>query len=88
MVCVKLFPIGVLQFQDALVHGYWHARSPEFFARGDIRVLEWLRLPGDVVFIAGGIMPLVYLALRTIANRNRTQTLPADEAVEQLTHAR
>ena len=88
MVCVNLFPIGVLQLHDALVNGYWHARSPDFFARGDVRLLEWLRLPGDIVFIVGGILPLVYLALRMVANRNRPGAIAAHEAVEQLTHTR
>lgn len=88
MVCVNLFPIGALQFRDALLHGYWHARSPEFFARGDVRALEWLRLPGDAVFIVGGILPLVYLAARMVANRNRPGEIPPEEAVEELTRAR
>jgi nitric oxide reductase subunit B len=88
MVCVNLFPIGGLQFYDALVNGYWHARRPEFFAQRTIRTLEWLRLPGDVVFIVGGILPLVYLAVRMVANRNRQETVPAHEAVDPLTRAR
>ncbi len=67
------------------MNGYWHARSPEFFTRSDIRVLEWLRLPGDVVFIVGGILPLVYLALRMVANRNRPGAISAREGVEPLT---
>ena len=71
MVCVNLFPIGVLQLRDALLHGYVHARSPAFFAQPAVRLLEWLRLPGDIVFIAGGIGPLLYLALRVVANRGR-----------------
>ena len=87
MVCVNLFPIGVLQFRDALVHSYVHARSPEFFARGDVRTLEWLRLPGDVVFIVGGILPLLYLAIRMVANRNRPDKTLEHEAVEPLTDA-
>lgn len=87
MVCVNLFPIGALQFHDALVRGYWHARSPELFARGDVRTLEWLRLPGDIVFIVGGIVPLVYLALRMVLNRNRPGTIPPQEAVEPFTSA-
>ncbi|HVW24791.1 MAG TPA: cbb3-type cytochrome c oxidase subunit I [Polyangiaceae bacterium] len=86
MVCVNLFPIGALQLYDALVNGYWHARQPEFFARGDVRLLEWARLPGDVVFIAGGIAPLVYLAIRMVANRNRPELLPPEAAVPPLTH--
>ncbi|CAN5145364.1 cbb3-type cytochrome c oxidase subunit I [soil metagenome] len=85
MVCVNLFPIGVMQFRDALVNGYAHARAPEFFARGDVRLLEWLRLPGDIVFIVGGILPLLYLALRMVANRNRPGIVPANEPTELLT---
>lgn len=85
MVFANLFPIGVLQFYDALVHGYWHARRPEFFGQVEVRALEWLRLPGDLVFIVGGIGPLVYLALRMVANRNRPGVIEAHEAVEQLT---
>jgi hypothetical protein len=30
------------------------------------------RLPGDLLFILGGIVPAVYLALRMFAQRNRT----------------
>jgi nitric oxide reductase subunit B len=25
-------------------------------------LLEWLRLPGDVLFIVGGVLPVLYLA--------------------------
>ena len=85
MVGVNLFPIGALQFEDALVNGYWHARSPEFFERTDVRVLEWLRMPGDIVFIVGGIVPLVYLAGRMVKHRHRPEALPAEETVEPLT---
>src|SRR5215831_2595564 len=87
MVCVNLFPIGTLQLYDALLHGYAHARQPAFFARGDVRALEWLRLPGDLVFIALGIGPLVYLAVRMVAYRNRPAVAAAHEAVEPLTRA-
>ena len=26
-------------------------------------VLEWLRMPGDIVFILGGTLPILYLSL-------------------------
>ena len=58
MVFANLFPLGVLQLGDAVANGYWHARSIEFF--NDHAIIEWVRLPGDVVFIAG-VLPLVYL---------------------------
>jgi nitric oxide reductase subunit B len=87
MVCVNLFPIGVLQLQDALAHGYWHARTPEFFARADVRTLEWLRLPGDLVFIVGGVLPLAYLAVRMVMNRDRPGSISEGESIQSLTEA-
>jgi nitric oxide reductase subunit B len=61
MVFANLFPIGILQLGDSVANGYWHARSIEFF--NDHAMIEWLRLPGDVLFIAG-VLPLVYLTGR------------------------
>jgi len=29
-------------------------------------VLEWLRLPGDVLFIVGGVLPILYLCWLSI----------------------
>ncbi|MEP6470967.1 MAG: cbb3-type cytochrome c oxidase subunit I [Acidobacteriota bacterium] len=63
MVFANLFPIGILQLADVVANGYWHARSIEFFER--VRGLEWLRIPGDVLFIAG-VVPLVYLTGRAL----------------------
>ena len=62
MVVTNLFPGGVLQLADALSNGYWHARGPEFLSERIVRVIEWCRLPGDLVFILFGVLPLVYAA--------------------------
>ena len=59
MVVTNLFPGGVLQLVDVLEHGYWHARSPEFLQARIIRMIEWLRLPGDLIFIGFGVIPLL-----------------------------
>lgn len=75
MVFANLFPIGVLQLGDAVANGYWHARSLEFFTRH--AYIEWLRLPGDVLFIAG-VAPLVYLTARALI-RPAERPAPADE---------
>jgi len=71
MVFVNLVPVGFLQFRDSLEHGYWHARTPEFFQQPLVASLEWARFPGDVLFIVGGILPVVYLALRMFTHRSR-----------------
>src|SRR6516164_2308066 len=73
MVFVNLFPLGVLQLGDSVQNGYWHARSFQFFR--DHTLLEWLRLPGDVLFIVG-VLPLVYMTARA-AFQPRPAAAPA-----------
>ncbi|MGH7223710.1 MAG: cbb3-type cytochrome c oxidase subunit I, partial [Gemmataceae bacterium] len=75
MVFANLFPIGVLQLGDAVANGYWHARSLEFFDQHAF--IEWLRLPGDVLFIAG-VLPLVYMTARAVIRPAERQA-PADD---------
>lgn len=85
MLFANLVPIGMFQLFDSFQNGYWHARTAEFFQRPEIRFLEWLRLPGDVLFIVGGILPIVYLAARMFHNRTRYRSLGYEEPAEQLT---
>jgi nitric oxide reductase subunit B len=65
MVVSNLFPGGVLQLYDVLQNGYWHARSPAFGHSALMHSLEWARLPGDLIFIAVGVVPLVIAAIKT-----------------------
>jgi nitric oxide reductase subunit B len=48
-----LLPIGILQLNAAIRHGYWFARSADFMQRPIIELLVWLRVPGDVIFSVG-----------------------------------
>ena len=41
--------------------GYFDARSLEYLSTNTNTLIEWLRLPGDVYFIVGGVLPLLYL---------------------------
>ena len=50
MALLTLLPMGVLQLQAALEHGYWYARSAEFMGQPIIHLLVWMRVPGDTVF--------------------------------------
>jgi len=71
MVVFSLFPSGVLQVSDVLENGYWHARSLDYTGGALPRLFEWLRFPGDLVFILLGALPILialgqgYLALWT-----------------------
>ena len=62
MVTMSLFPGGLLQVWDVLQNGYWHARSLDYIGSERSHLIEWLRMPGDVVFIVFGAVPLVIAA--------------------------
>ena len=66
MVFATLFPLGVLQLYHSVSRGYFDARTLQFITGGANPVLEWLRLPGDALFIIGGVLPLLYLSWRSI----------------------
>jgi nitric oxide reductase subunit B len=61
MVFATLFPLGILQLYHSVSQGYFEARSMRFITDQTNSLFEWLRLPGDVVFIVGGVLPVVYL---------------------------
>ena len=61
MVFATLFPLGLLQLYESISHGYWEARSLEYLTNPTNALIEWLRLPGDILFIVGGILPLLWL---------------------------
>lgn len=47
-----------MQLLDVIAHGYWHARSLAYTTTPMARMLEWLRMPGDLVFMFLGALPL------------------------------
>ena len=61
MCFATLFPLGILQLYESVSKGYFEARALEYITNDTNALLEWLRLPGDVVFIAGGVLPLLYI---------------------------
>jgi nitric oxide reductase subunit B len=71
MVITNLFPGGVLQLKDVLENGYWHARGYDYVSQELVRLIEWIRMPADVVFIGLGVIPMLiatvitYLKVRT-----------------------
>jgi nitric oxide reductase subunit B len=61
MVFATLFPLGVLQLYHSIAYGYYDARTLKFAGNPTNSLIEWLRLPGDIVFILGGTLPVLYL---------------------------
>jgi nitric oxide reductase subunit B len=74
MVVLSLFPGGIMQLLDVLHNGYWHARSLNYTGQSTARLIEWLRTPGDLVFIIAGVIPALiavlkcYLNIRSVPN--------------------
>lgn len=77
MVFVTLFPLGVLQLYESVQHGYYEARQLSYLTNSSNRLLEWLRLPGDVLFILGGVLPLLWLCWLGVRHRGQG---PGEEA--------
>ncbi|HTY70612.1 MAG TPA: cbb3-type cytochrome c oxidase subunit I, partial [Alphaproteobacteria bacterium] len=74
MIVLSLFPGGVLQMYDVVEHGYWHARSLAYSSGAMPRLIEWLRLPGDLVFIVFGSLPiLIAMGLGYLSLWNRRE---------------
>ena len=57
MCFATLLPLGILQLYESVNDGYCEARELKFLTNDTNALLEWLRLPGDIVFIAGGAHP-------------------------------
>ena len=69
MALLTLLPMGVLQLQAALEHGYWYARSAEFMGQPLIHMLVWMRVPGDTVFAVGALLIAVFVASLWLGKR-------------------
>ncbi len=61
MVFATLLPLGVLQLWHSVNDGYFEARTLGYISQPGNVILEWLRMPGDVVFLVGGILPFVWI---------------------------
>jgi len=55
MALLTLLPLGILQLNAALKHGYWYARSAEFMQQPIVDLLVWMRVPADTIFSVGAL---------------------------------
>ena len=74
MVFASLLPLGVLQLYHSVNDGYFEARSLGYITRPGNAVLEWLRLPGDIIFIVGGIVPFIWIAWQALRHFRSGET--------------
>ena len=61
MMFATLLPLGVVQLYYSVNEGYFEARTLAFITRPGNATLEWLRIPGDIIFIAGGVLPFLWI---------------------------
>ncbi len=64
MVVLDLFPAGIDQLLAVMQDGYAFARSQAYLEGATFQTLTWLRGIGVVVFVAGGVLPIVWFVLR------------------------
>ncbi len=66
MLVLNIFPAGLIQMAASYNHGFWFARSFEFVHSRLFQEFTWLRVVGDLVFVFGGVLPLVAMILKGI----------------------
>jgi nitric oxide reductase subunit B len=81
MVFATLFPLGIIQLYESVHNGYFEARTLKFLGNPMNAFIEWMRFPGDAVFIIGGILPLLYLTWLGIRHTVSAITLEEPEAI-------
>jgi len=81
MCFATLLPLGIIQLYKSVDSGYFEARELKFLTNDTNTLIEWLRLPGDVVFIAGGAIPTLYIAYLGIRHTVKRVTLEEPEDI-------
>ena len=82
MCFATLLPVGILQLYESVDSGYHAARTLKYVTNPTNSVFEWLRLPGDIVFIVGGVLPFLWicwLGVRHTLRRGTRTTLEEPE---------
>ena len=76
MICMVIIPVGILQLSSVVDHGFWFARSREFYQMPTVNSLLWLRILPDTIFLYGVLRLIQFvlggvLAIRTNEEENQ-----------------
>lgn len=77
MILLTLVPVGILQAVEPFEHGFWSARSLEFYQQPLVHTLLWLRMIPDTIFIVAGVLPLVSASLWGLLHLRGERRKPA-----------
>jgi nitric oxide reductase subunit B len=81
MCFATLLPLGIAQLYESVHKGYFAARSLKYISNPTNSMLEWLRLPGDVLFIVGGVLPFLWICWLGVRYKVTRVTLEEPEDV-------
>jgi nitric oxide reductase subunit B len=81
MTFATLLPLGMIQLYESVDSGYFSARSLEFLTNDTNSLIEWIRFPGDTLFILGGVLPIVYICWLGVRYRVKRETLEEPEDI-------
>jgi nitric oxide reductase subunit B len=81
MCFATLLPLGIIQLYKSVDSGYFEARQLKFLGNDTNAVIEWLRFPGDVIFIVGGAIPALYIAYLGVRHTVKRVTLDEPEDI-------
>jgi len=77
-----LLPLGILQLYASVNDGYFAARQLSFITNPTNSIFEWMRLPGDLLLIIGGVLPFLYLCWLGVRYRvKRDSSAELDEVL-------
>ncbi len=78
MILLTLTPIGLLQVHESYTHGFWSARSLEFYRQPMVHFLLWLRIIPDTTFILLGTVPVTGAVIRAFFHLRKTTVQDGD----------
>ena len=77
-----LLPLGILQLYESVNRATSRPpRELKFLTNDTNALIEWIRLPGDIIFIAGGALPTLYIAYLGIRHTVKRVTLEEPEDI-------
>jgi nitric oxide reductase subunit B len=76
MIVTSLLPVGLYQLHASLSDGMWYARSAGFLQKDLLQTLRWVRMFGDVVFIAGAVAIAWQVVVLGLWRSGRTSPVP------------
>jgi len=83
MVVMDLFPKGIHQLVVVMNDGYAYARSQAYIKSDVFQVLTWLRSFGVLIFVLGGVLPLVWFMVSRWFGLKPAQTAAESFVVPQ-----